>query len=380
MPARYQSKAELMPGAEKYMPGYGKGGSYGSASQSPLLQVAQAWQDAQDKNNADNNARYNDIIAGRQDMFNTAMGYLDKSGGSQRQDINDAFDKSASQVKLANVGRGMANSTVMDTMLQGNTIDRTKAMGRLEDQLNQQRLGYQTQLQSDLLQFMERKNEQGPDFNQLLQLASMMGQGGLGANQALPGAFNQGGGGGALGVGGVMGQPFSGDAQFAGMGGGFGGPNGFQPWGGQQQNFGGGQGGNFGGGQNLNPFQQKLMFENAMKQAAGELGQQWGPMPNADWFTGQWDQNGNPIGQMSNEQFDQSMNDAYFGTPKWGQNLGQFDNAPGPNWTDWGEGFGGGNNYDVPVYDGYYGTEQPVYGYDNGGGSGYYGTPDEYYY
>lgn len=283
MPARYQSKAELMPGAEKYMPGYGKTSSYGNSGQgSPLLDLAQSWQDAQDKANKANDDRYNNIVAGHQDNYNQAIQALDKSGAMQRADVGEVYNNRASDVKASAVSRGLSNTTVRDTMLSGNEKERLKAMNRVEEQLNNQRLGYQTSLKNALLQFMERRDDNAPDFGQLLQMAQLMGAGGVGGNQALQ--YQGGGGGFAGGGGGGGGQPYAGGgAQFAGMGGGYGGPNGFGNWGG------GGGGGGGQGNQGLNLAQQQWALQNQQKQDQ----QLWNWLNggnstagNASWYTG----------------------------------------------------------------------------------------------
>jgi hypothetical protein len=137
------------------------------------------------------------IVGGYGDIRNRAMGYIDKLGGTQRQDIGDRYTQLRGEGEQDMISRGLSNSTVRGSMLQGLASREGRENLELEESLNRQRLDYDTQLSSaglgaderistGRLGFIERIEDEYPDFNQLIGLAQGMGQygGGFGGGVA----------------------------------------------------------------------------------------------------------------------------------------------------------------------------------------------------
>lgn len=235
--------------------------SGGSAPMSPLGALANAYQTAQDEARQANEQRYENILGGYQDRWQRAMAQLQGVGDQQRKDLNQRYDNNKGAVDQSLIARGMSNSTVSDSLKMGNERERNNAINRLEESLTRERLGYDTGLQGDLLQFMERRNDTYPDLNQLLQLAQMMGV-------ATPQGASMGGG----------------------MGGGMGGAvpaNGFPAPGNFGVNFGGGGGG---GNRPLNLAQLQWLNQNILKNQTGynPENQAWKTY-NQNWTAGSAD-------------------------------------------------------------------------------------------
>lgn len=189
MPRGYNEAGPLNPSIYKNhtvnMGGGGGGGSDLSSSFREML----------DRANQANEARYQDVLGGYQSRYERGMDMLKGMGQQEAKDISELADNQAALTRQRLTDRGLANSTVLDTMLSG--VDREQAanIGRLYDRVRQQALQTDAGLSGDTLQFMERKDETGPDTNLLAQLAMAMGRGGYG-----------GGGGGFVGGGGGMGM------------------------------------------------------------------------------------------------------------------------------------------------------------------------------
>lgn len=210
-----QGVAAIMGGG---MPGGGGGGGGGSGQLSDLVSE---FQKAQDKANAANEARYRDILAGYQDRYARTMGNLQGMGQQEAADINEAAKARAAAQRQSLVARGLSNSTITDNMEQGVERERVSDMGRLQERLRQQMLGLDTSLSGDTLNFMERREDTGPDMNQLLQLAQMLGMSGLAGGQVNQVPALMGGGvdfANAFGAGGLFQNPMAGLAGMA-MGG-----------------------------------------------------------------------------------------------------------------------------------------------------------------
>ena len=148
-----------------------------------------------------NDARYRDILEG----YDSRMGYLQNAGAQENADINQAYDAQKASGLQSLTGRGLGNSTIVNTMGMGYDRERADSIGRLEERLRNQYLN----TQKDTLDFMERRTDSYPDLNMLGQIGQMQGQSGGGLPQGyqvsmstLPGLgggsyYGYGGGGGA---------------------------------------------------------------------------------------------------------------------------------------------------------------------------------------
>ena len=180
--------------------------------------------------NAANEARYQSILGGygdRESIFRGVLKNINKGydslvkrqervGDSQRLDLQDQYARAFAKAKLSALSRGLGNSTLYDAAQRGVNSDLARAKIALEDSLSREyidiynkKLGFMERgnlfglagIAKDKLDFMERKQELGPQAALFAQLAEMEGRGNAG-----------GFGGGGMGGGG-MGMPSGGGAR-----------------------------------------------------------------------------------------------------------------------------------------------------------------------
>lgn len=159
----------------------GSGGGAGGAGGATGNALYDSFQSAMDRANQANEARYNDMVQGSQSLAERSMGYLDGIGTQQQADTDEAYKKQAAILQQNMINRGLANSTVADTMQMGNERERLADQRRLQADLNQQRLGTDMAVTGNTLGIMERRTDEGPSYELLAQLAMQQGQGGVGS-------------------------------------------------------------------------------------------------------------------------------------------------------------------------------------------------------
>lgn len=167
--------------------GAGRGGTYGGGAGSgaggggPLSGVMQQYQDAFDESKKANEDRYQQGVGGYQNRYDRGMGYLDQLGRQEAKDIGQDYDNLQSRVDQNMVSRGLTGTTIAPTMRMGVQREYGGAIGRLNERLANQRLNTDAQLSGDLLGFVERREDVGPDYNQMLALMQAVGAGGDGS-------------------------------------------------------------------------------------------------------------------------------------------------------------------------------------------------------
>lgn len=175
------AKAQSRLQGAGYGAGGGGGGSYagggGGMSGNGLYD---SFQNARNQANQANEARYADLLGGSQSLAERSMGYLDGIGTQQQADTDQAFKRQAAALQQNMINRGLSNSTVADTMAMGNERERLAEQRRLQADLNQQRLSTDAAMTNNTLGIMERREDEGPSYELLAQLAMGLGQGGMG--------------------------------------------------------------------------------------------------------------------------------------------------------------------------------------------------------
>lgn len=152
------------------------------------------------KANQANEARYGDILGQYGQRFDRNMGMLEGVGAQAKADINDSSNAQRASMMQRLTDLGMSNTTIAPTMAMGVERERVANQNRLADQLATQKLSADASLSKDKLDFMERREDVGPDLGMYAQL--MMdaangpgGGGGLGG-PGFGGEFGGGPGGG----------------------------------------------------------------------------------------------------------------------------------------------------------------------------------------
>lgn len=143
--------------------------------------LVQQYQDAHNKANEANESRYKEILQGYDSLHGRAMADLSGMGNTQRADINRSYQGQSANVYNSLVNRGFGNSSLPTTMQAGVMRNRDEAHSRLNESLARQRIGYDTAITQGKLGVMERRNDVGPDPNQLIALAQGLGRGGYGS-------------------------------------------------------------------------------------------------------------------------------------------------------------------------------------------------------
>lgn len=220
--------------------------------------LADQYQRAMDAANAANEARYQQILGGYDELRARVMGDMEKVGTQESKDIDREYRNMGSDTYQRLVNRGFANSTIPATMQMGVTREKMASQARLESQLAQQRANYDTSISQGKMGVMERRTDQAPDYNQMLQLSQQLGQSGYGSGPRTLGA--------------PIGIP----------------PQAYQQAIAQQMAWHLGGGGGMGLRMPYQPIRanQRAQEIRRMRAAAKQMQQQASPMPQANGYTG----------------------------------------------------------------------------------------------
>ena len=139
--------------------------------------LATQYQTAQSQAKATNLARYKEILAEYQERYAGVMGSLEGAGAQERADIEARGRSMQSGALQDAIGRGLAGTTVLPSMRAGYAKQTEGELGRQSERLQQQRTGLMAGLSGDTLGFMERREDEYPDMNQMMQLMQQYGYG-----------------------------------------------------------------------------------------------------------------------------------------------------------------------------------------------------------
>lgn len=142
--------------------------------------VASDYQKAYDEAKAANEQRYQDILGGYRSRYGEAMDTMEGLGRQQRKDLRSDYGQQMAQQNQYLAARGLSGTSLQPTLQQGLIGKQGEAMTRLNESLKRERLGYQTGLSGDTLGFMERREDEYPDYAQMERLAKAQGQSGTG--------------------------------------------------------------------------------------------------------------------------------------------------------------------------------------------------------
>ena len=78
-----------------------------------------------------NEARYQQILTGFDNLYSDTMTGLEGMGDAARNDIRSGYDRAHSKAMQGLVNAGMANSTIMPSVTLSNTRRQTDALSRL---------------------------------------------------------------------------------------------------------------------------------------------------------------------------------------------------------------------------------------------------------
>lgn len=151
-----------------------------SALSSPALSSKQvrrlmaAYEQANAQAKAANEARYQQILGGYNDRMSDVMTLWEKLGAQEGADIRQRWQKTANQQQQDFVRRGLVGTSVLPSMRAGVTTNMNADLARLAESLTAQRASALTGLTGDRLAFMERREDEYPDYTQMLSLLYRM--------------------------------------------------------------------------------------------------------------------------------------------------------------------------------------------------------------
>lgn len=90
------------------------------------------------------------------DRFDRIMGRIYGVGQSQRNNLDESFDRNRAGGYASAISRGLGNTTVLDATTRGIDLDRERAKIQLEDALSREQSDYDARLSGESLAFGER--------------------------------------------------------------------------------------------------------------------------------------------------------------------------------------------------------------------------------
>lgn len=130
---------------------------------------------------------YGDIAGGYSNRTKSFMDMIDQLGGTQRNRLEEQFTKKSASTEQELIKRGMYNTSAALSTQRGVDRDKARAQTELEDAILRQKAEFGANLTRDeleskkgLLGAIEGRNDIGPQYEQLMQLASILGQGSAG--------------------------------------------------------------------------------------------------------------------------------------------------------------------------------------------------------
>ena len=232
-----------------YSPAPAAGGGYMTTPANALMSEVERQRLAA---NAANEARYGAIRGGGSDtqtanggymgLYDRGMDYLKQQTDQQYKDISGDWGQREAQGIQSLAARGMGNSTILNTMRAGYERGKQADLNRAKDAAMNRNLSWDQSLSKQGLDFMERREDVGPDLSMYAGL--------------MQGAGQYGGGSGLLYGGRYMGGRSGLGAQVAQGGGGYGGYG---------EHYQGGPA--YGAMPGAQPADQKYAYYNWMKNA-----------------------------------------------------------------------------------------------------------------
>jgi len=112
------------------------------------------------------------------------MGQLAGYGDQESRDIRRQFTQARSKMEQSAIGTGLAGTTVRGAEFRGMQAEEATALGRAREQAVKTRLGYESLLTSDIVNFVKDRTDTYPDVGQMANLYFGYGSGGSGAGRA----------------------------------------------------------------------------------------------------------------------------------------------------------------------------------------------------
>ena len=137
--------------------------------------VMDDWQASYDEAKTANEERYQDILKGYGDRYDTAISSLQGLGDAEKSALENAYRISGSQQQQSLVNSGLASTTIRPAVMQQNEKQKQTALSGVNERLQREKIGLQTGLSGDTLAFKERREDAYPDQSYYLELLKQAG-------------------------------------------------------------------------------------------------------------------------------------------------------------------------------------------------------------
>lgn len=146
-----------------------------------LLMLAAA-QEADNKlaeANAANQARYDQGLGELGDLRSRNSERVQNFGKAAKADLEERFSQNLANVTANLSSRGLGNSTILPAFEAKNARDLAREQQRLSEMVDDRASRYDTSDTNNLVGFVERRDDIGPDLSAINELALRMGQSGM---------------------------------------------------------------------------------------------------------------------------------------------------------------------------------------------------------
>lgn len=154
------------------------GSASGSSSGGLPAELLKQLTKSQKQANEANEARYQEILGGRQKLFDEATAGLENYGTGQRNRINQEYIDLGNSSLARLASRGLGSSSLTSATQLGVERQKQDALANFEDQLFGRKADIQRSFGNDLYGFQERRDDVGPDINKILPLLFQSGASG----------------------------------------------------------------------------------------------------------------------------------------------------------------------------------------------------------
>ena len=127
--------------------------------------------------NSANKSRRDDIMQRLDDKYNRVMDRIDNFGEAARSDLEERAAESLGNIQANLSARGLGNSTIMASFIQRNKRDLAREQQRLSEAVDTRTMNADVQMTDQQTGFLERINENAPDYGQLMELSARYGRG-----------------------------------------------------------------------------------------------------------------------------------------------------------------------------------------------------------
>jgi hypothetical protein len=158
----------------------------GSPYREPAIKSILAQQAGEEESHAKywNEYRYAQGLDFLNQRFENVMGQLAGYGDQETKDIRRQFTQARSKMDQSALGTGLTGTTVRGAEFRGMQAEESTALGRAREQSIKTRLGYESMLTSDIVNFVKDRTDTYPDVGAMANLYFGYGSGGSGSGRA----------------------------------------------------------------------------------------------------------------------------------------------------------------------------------------------------